>query len=145
MVKFKFLADECTFAQTVRLMRDLGFHVERIQDLGMIGAGDSAIFAKAQEIRAVLVTNNKGFGDIRAYPPSSHHGVIVLKIPPNPQAVRRVHQVLSRLLGNEACFEGILFIVDAKKYRKRGVKAEETRGRDEGSRGAGETRSGGEP
>lgn len=74
MPKPKFLADECAFIETVRLMRELGFQVERIQDLGMIGAKDSDIFAKAQETKTILITNDKGFGDIRAYPPSSHHG-----------------------------------------------------------------------
>jgi len=64
MPKPKFLADECTFVEAVRLMRELGFQVERIQDLGMIGAEDSDILAKAQEIRAALITNDKGFGDI---------------------------------------------------------------------------------
>ena len=38
--KIKFLADECTFVQTVRLMRDLGCEVQRIQELGMSGASE---------------------------------------------------------------------------------------------------------
>ena len=76
MPNLKFLADECTFIQTVRLMRKLGFQVKRIQDLGMIGAKDSDIFTKAQEIKATLVTNDKGFGDIRGLIHlTSHHGV----------------------------------------------------------------------
>jgi len=77
MLRPKFLADECTFVQTVRLMQELGFQVERTQDLGM---------------------------------------------PPSPHGVRRVHEVLKRLLGNESHFEGTLFIVDANKYRKRSTK-----------------------
>lgn len=122
MLRPEFLADECTFVQTVRLMQELGFQVERIQDLGMIGAEDSDTFAKAQETKTILITNDKSFGDIRAYPPSSHHGVIVLKMPPSPHGVRRVHKVLRKLLKNETRFEGILFIVDANKYRKRSTK-----------------------
>ena len=119
MSKPRFVADECTFARTVRFMRELGFHVERTQDLGLGGAADSDVFARAQQTKSILVTNDKGFGNTSAYPPSSHHGVIVLKMPANPQAVPRVHQVLQRLLQSEAKFEGILFIVDANKYRKR--------------------------
>lgn len=45
-----FLADECTFIQTVHFMRNLGFHVERAQDVGIKGADDAALFAKAQEM-----------------------------------------------------------------------------------------------
>ncbi|MEN3054920.1 MAG: DUF5615 family PIN-like protein [Candidatus Methanosuratincola petrocarbonis] len=117
--KIKFLADECTFVQTVRLMRDLGCEVQRIQELGMTGAEDPVVFRKAQEMGAVLVTNDKGFGDIRDFPPSSHHGVIVLKMLPEPGAVQAVHRVLRGLLEEEEKFQGILFTVDTHKYRKR--------------------------
>ncbi len=73
MPKHRFLADECTFVQTVRFMRELGFHIERTQEFGLKGAKDADIFAQAQETQSVLVTNDKGFGNISAYPPSSHH------------------------------------------------------------------------
>ena len=117
--KIKFLADECTFVQTVRLMRDLGCDVQRIQELGMSGADDHTVFRKAQEMGAVLVTNDKGFGDVRDFPPSSHHGVIVLRVLPKPEAVQAIHRVLTGLLEMEEKFEGILFIVDTHKYRRR--------------------------
>ena len=98
MSKTKFLADECTFFQTVQLIKKLGFDVERIQDLGMTGARDSDVFAKVQEKKAILITNDRGFGDIRTYPPSSHYGVIVLKPPPHPYGVWKVHEVTENSL-----------------------------------------------
>ncbi len=119
MTKAKFLADECTFVQTVLLMRNLGFDVCRIQELGMMGAEDKKVFEKAQNLNAVLVTNDKGFGDIREYPPSSHCGIIVLKMAPDPACVREVHESLKQLLKKEDQFEGALFVVDTQKYRVR--------------------------
>jgi predicted nuclease of predicted toxin-antitoxin system len=119
MSRSKFLADECTFLQTVRFMRALGFHVERTQDIGLQGAEDSAVLARAQETGAILVTNDKSFGNTSAYPPSSHQGVIVLKMRADPHAVRRVHEVLRSLLESETRFEGLLFVVDVNKYRRR--------------------------
>ena len=47
MTKANFLADECTFVQTVLMMRNLGFEVQRIQELGIAGAEDSEVFNKA--------------------------------------------------------------------------------------------------
>lgn len=44
MREAKFLADECTFVQTVRLMRELSFEIQRIQELGMTGAEDDEVF-----------------------------------------------------------------------------------------------------
>jgi predicted nuclease of predicted toxin-antitoxin system len=100
-------------------MRGLGFDVERIQDSGLTGAADSVVFGRAQATESVLVTNDKGFGNTAAYPPSSHHGVIVLKVRADPESVRRVHGVLRILLESETEYEGTLFIVDGNKYRKR--------------------------
>ena len=114
-----FLADECTFTRTVRRMRDLGCAVNRVQDLEMAGASDAAVFRKAQENEAVLVTTDRGFGDVRAYPPSSHRGIIVLKVTTEPEQIQAVHRTLRHLLETEEAFEGTLFIVDAHKYRKR--------------------------
>ena len=114
-----FLADECTFTQTVRQMEALGCDVRRVQDAGLPGASDAVVFRRAQEANSVLVTTDRGFGDIRTYPPSSHQGIIVLKVSPNPAQIRSVHRTLRTLLETENTFEGTLFIVDAQKYRKR--------------------------
>lgn len=99
-------------------MKDLGCEVQRIQEIGMAGACDLVVFRKAQEMGAVLVTNDRGFGDIRNFTPSSHYGVIVLKMLPEPGAVQAVHCVLRELLEEEEKFKGILFTVDTHKYRK---------------------------
>lgn len=114
-----FLADECTFTQTVRLMRENGCDVERIQNLGLSGSPDAVVFQTAKERSAVLVTTDRGFGDVRAYPPSSHHGMIILKVSPDLEQVRAVHRTLRMLLDTEDTFKGTLFIADAQKYRKR--------------------------
>lgn len=114
-----FLADECTFTQTVRLMRDHGCEVVRVQDVNLSGAPDAEVFQAAQERNAVLVTTDRGFGDIRTYPPSSHRGIIVLKVTPDREQVRAVHRTLGQLLDTEELFSRALFIVDGQKYRKR--------------------------
>lgn len=119
MTEARFLADECIFVQTVRLMRNLGFEIQRIQELGMTGAEDEDVFKKAQDLEAVLVSSDRGFGDIRRYPPSSHCGMIVLKMVSDPVRVQEVHKVLKQLLKKEDQFRGALFIVDTHKYRVR--------------------------
>jgi predicted nuclease of predicted toxin-antitoxin system len=115
----RFLADECTFTNTVRLMRDRGCAGVRIQEVGMAGASDAAVYQRAQENEEVLVTTDQGFGDVRTHPPSEHHGIIVLKMRPDPVSVQAVHRMLKQLLAAEDAFEKTLFIVDPHKYRKR--------------------------
>jgi len=93
-IKLKFLADECVFVQTVRLIREFGFEIYRIQDLGINGAKDNKVLQKAQSLQAVLITNDRGFSNIYQYPPSLYHVIIVLKMTPNPNYVQKVHKTL---------------------------------------------------
>ena len=114
----RFLVDECTYQETIEFLRDLGFDVIRVQDLGLRGASDREVLIKAQQLGRVLLTNDLGFADIRRYPPSSHGGIIILRLK-NYSSVADVHSVLRDLLDKEKRFRGALFIVDHHKWRKR--------------------------
>ncbi|MDA2938082.1 hypothetical protein MYX75_07465 [Acidobacteria bacterium AH-259-A15] len=71
----------------------------------------------------ILLTADKGFGDVRVYPPSMHVGVIVLRITPKDAAegMVKLHGVVQKLLteSTEEDYSKTLFIVDRSKYRKR--------------------------
>jgi hypothetical protein len=112
-----FLADECVFYKTVMLIREMEFEVITIQDLNLAGIKDPDVLNKAQELDAVLITNDKDFSDIYDYPPSIYKGIIVLKMKPKLEVIIEVHNTLLLLLGQEKDFKGKLFIVDDKKYR----------------------------
>jgi len=77
------------------------------------------VYQRAQEEGATLVTTHQGFGDVRTYPPSAHHGIIVLKMAPDPVHIHAVHRMLDQLLVTEETFVGTLFTVDSHTYRKR--------------------------
>ena len=77
------------------------------------------VYQRAQENEEVLVTTDQGFGDVRTYPPSEYHGIIVLKMSPEPVHIQSVHRMLNELLAAEEEFEKTLFIVDPHKYRRR--------------------------
>jgi hypothetical protein len=79
---------------------------------------DSAVFKIAQVMESVLVTLDRGFGDVRAYPPHTHNGIIILRSHDN-NSLHGCHGVLERLLGVESEFKSTLFIVNENKYRKR--------------------------
>ena len=46
-----FVVDECVSRQTLKLLKSLGFRVERIQDLAGPGIEDQEVFKIAQEKR----------------------------------------------------------------------------------------------
>jgi len=117
-VKVVFLADECVSNQTVIFLEKLGCNVTKVQDIGLEGKEDEVIFKYAQERNITLVTYDRGFGNIRKYAPSSHNGIIVIKVY-NLASLKNCHEVLKKLLEKEKRFKGTLFVVNEKKYRKR--------------------------
>ncbi|MFQ5796755.1 MAG: DUF5615 family PIN-like protein [Candidatus Bipolaricaulia bacterium] len=118
-----FLADESFPDPVADLIESWGYSVKKARDVGLSGAKDPQVFEVAQETGWILLTADKGFGDIRIYPPSIHVGVIVLRITPGDVAegMIKLHTVLQRLLEEtrEQEYSGTLFIVDRNKYRKR--------------------------
>jgi predicted nuclease of predicted toxin-antitoxin system len=109
-----FFIDESTPAQTVKFLQDLGYEIIKVKDVGLRGAKNSEIFDKAQELGVCLITADLDFGDIRVYPPSSHHGIIVLRVSPKDfsEELVSIHKILERFLAEETAFDRTLFIVD---------------------------------
>ena len=53
----------------------------RVSDAeGLGGAPDRDVVAAATAAERILVSLNRGLGDIRAYPPGSHAGIVVLRL-----------------------------------------------------------------
>lgn len=59
------------------MVRSAGHHVETAVEQGMGGAKDSVLWQAVQAERRFRITADKGFGDIRAYPPGTHSGVLL--------------------------------------------------------------------
>ena len=113
-----FLIDECVSFQTYWLISASGFPVKTVLDITHSGATDSELFKIAQSQTLVIVTLDRGFGDVRIYPPNSHNGIIILKAY-DLNSLQKCHTVLEMLLKVESEFKGTLFIVDGNKYRKK--------------------------
>jgi predicted nuclease of predicted toxin-antitoxin system len=113
-----FLIDECVSIQTEKFLENLEYKTVNVQDHQLSGATDEEIFKLAEDKQYVLVTYDKGFGNIIEYPPSSHSGIIILKVK-NRSSMERCHRVLKRLLSREKEFKSTLFVIDENKYRKR--------------------------
>lgn len=58
-----------------------GFDTLRLAQTKLFAATDKEVFSFAQKEVRVLITRDKGFGDIRLYPPGSHHGIILIRDP----------------------------------------------------------------
>lgn len=60
-------------------MRPLGHDVDTVIDEAMLGAADEDVLAAATGEGWLLITLDRGFGDIRRHPPGMHAGVVVLR------------------------------------------------------------------
>jgi predicted nuclease of predicted toxin-antitoxin system len=66
-----------------------GHDVDTARAEGLRGAKDPAVLAGATADGRLLLTLDRGLGDIRAYPPGSHAGVLVIRLDhQSPRAIR---------------------------------------------------------
>lgn len=63
----------------------------------MGGWKDSPLWDAVQREGRFLVTSDKGFGDIRAYPPGTHAGVLVLR--PDEDGIRPLVELVDLVVG----------------------------------------------
>ena len=78
------------------ILRDAGFEADTVFDERLAGADDSVIASRSRAEDRVLVTLDLDFSNIRAYPPSRHAGIIVLR--PKRQDKRIALMLVGRLI-----------------------------------------------
>lgn len=78
----------------------LGHDVDTVVDEELGGASDPDVLAAARRDDRFVVTLDRGFGDVRRYPPGSHAGIAVLRV--ESQDAGTVADALTTFLSNEA-------------------------------------------
>jgi len=82
-------------AVTERL-REAGHDAAGVVEQGMSGGKDPALWEAVHKEGRFLVTSDEGFGDIRAYPPGTHAGILVLR--PDQNGVRPLVELTELVL-----------------------------------------------
>jgi predicted nuclease of predicted toxin-antitoxin system len=93
--------------------------VVRLTEIAAADTPDRKVLSLALERSLVLLTNDKDFSNILRYPPSSHTGIVVLRMRAANEA--RVHRTLLSLLADHSpeSLSGSLAVVSGGKYRLR--------------------------
>jgi predicted nuclease of predicted toxin-antitoxin system len=102
------------------VLRDLGHDVCDVRDVGLGSASDNAIFERAQVEQRIIVTADLDFADVRIYPPGTHVGIVVLRLPDHFKTAEinlALEAAVSRL--EDAGIDGALVIVEANTIRIR--------------------------
>ena len=76
----KFKLDENLPVSSAATLTSVGHDVDTVTQEGLIGAPDRDIVAAATEAGTDPDLPGPGLGDIRAYPPGSHAGIVVLRL-----------------------------------------------------------------
>lgn len=115
----KFKTDENLREDVAERLRAAGYDAISIVEQRMSGAPDEDVARVCREEGRVLVTLDMDFADIRAYPPGSGPGVIVLR--PRSQSRLDVLSLLERVIPAmaEEPVDGALWLVDERRIRIR--------------------------
>ena len=91
--------DEDLPLQVAKLLRTAGHQVETVAEQRLGGVKDTLPWETVQAEQRFLVTADKGFADVRAYPPGTHGGVLLLR--PDEDGIGPLVDLIRRVLGAE--------------------------------------------
>lgn len=118
VIMIKILADECINNDLISTLKNRGYDVLTVHDINMVGLTDEKILEKAVELKRVLLTFDRGFGDIFRFDVTKHYGVIVLLV--NNLSKEELTALPMRYLENLASkndLKGTLIIIGKTKVR----------------------------
>jgi len=112
--------DHCVSQRTVEFLRQLGHDVLTLKGLGKAKARNAEVLRLATDSDRVLVTEDRGVGDIRAYPPRQHQGIVLLRVR-DPAMRPVVHRTLEPFLNSTSrdALRGVLAQIEARGVRLR--------------------------
>jgi predicted nuclease of predicted toxin-antitoxin system len=90
--------DEDVYFNTVKFLRKKNFNIKTIYEVGLTGITDRELIKEANKRKSVLLTRDKGFGELVYFNKMETHGVILLRI--TPKTIVMVHKQLLNLLRN---------------------------------------------
>ena len=95
---FRVKVDENLPNSMAVLLVQNGYSTASVSDQGWGGMKDEELGPKVFAEGRFLVTADKGFGDIRRYPPGTHSGVLLLRL--DKPSVRGFLRLMSRVLSS---------------------------------------------
>jgi predicted nuclease of predicted toxin-antitoxin system len=115
----RFKLDENLPVEIVVDLHASGHEADSVHDEGLDGASDPLVLDRARDEGRVLLTLDKGIGDLRAYNPGQYRGIVLFRPPASGRATTLafVRQHLSRVLSSE--LDGRLVVVTGTGLRFR--------------------------
>ncbi len=81
-----------------QLLRARGYDTVNVIDQKMGGWKDPILWAAIQKENRFLITADKGFADVRRYPPGKHAGILLLR--PDADGIHPIIDLLSKVIAH---------------------------------------------
>jgi predicted nuclease of predicted toxin-antitoxin system len=88
--------DEDLPKRVVELLQEHGYDAISVGKQGLQGTKDSVLWQIVQQEGYFFITADKGFGDIRLYPPGTHRGILLLR--PDVEGINAYMELLRSVL-----------------------------------------------
>jgi predicted nuclease of predicted toxin-antitoxin system len=116
----KFVIDEDMPRSTGGILKQQGYDVKDIRDYGLRGAEDEEIYEFAQREQAVILTGDRGFGNILRFPLGKHFGIVIARLSNEMPTIKINRHLLERFEDlSDDDFKGNLIIIEPGKIRIR--------------------------
>ena len=104
-------------------LQELGWEVLSIRDSLLRGRSDQEVADFAKKNKAFLFSADLGFANITHFPPSTHHGILILRFP-NEVSTQSLVSGTKKALGSLSVegIKGNLVIIEPGKIRVRKTK-----------------------
>ncbi len=113
----KFKVDENLPAEASELLREAGFQADSVLDEGFGGTEDPDLAIVFQCESRALITLDRGFADMRTYPPRNYAGIIVIRSKRQDKStLLSLVKRFTPMLTTEP-LDGCLWIVEADRVR----------------------------
>lgn len=117
----RFKVDENLPVDVAALLASAGHEADTVADEKLGGVSDPDLASICRRERRALVTLDRGFADIRTYPPAEYPGIVVLR--PDHQDKETVLRLAARMVDALAAhpLDRHLWILEPHRLRLRGV------------------------
>ena len=113
-----FLIDESLPRAVGRALVAAGHDVVDVRDIGLRGADDDAVMARAIAEHRIVVAGDVDFANTLRFPPGSHSGIFVLRLPMEWSPLERAARAVAALDESLSyAVAGGLVIVDPARVR----------------------------
>jgi hypothetical protein len=111
--------DEDLPRAAAQMLQGHGYEAASVIEQGMGGLKDPQLWKAVQAEQRFLVTADKGFGDIRSYPPGTHAGILLLR--PDQDGIRPILELPERILTGHSLegFTGAVAVATPRGIRIR--------------------------